>query len=220
MQISVWCAMLKCSNTKPLAPVLRTGRPTTPHMLTLVVSPPGNLQQWRNALRRWAPNLTVAVLDCSSGARATCTQLEQHCALLNSGSESANAAGPGPFDVVLLSSAAMDAPTVSLLHKCPWLLAVIDGGSTVPRQRFKQCRQVTAGAQHRIALEQGPVDVNNSAALRNLLELVHSKVMDCRQGNMLSLAPCVSAAAEKVLALTTCPLQVLSLDVYTAWRLL
>lgn len=204
----MWCAMLKCSNTKPLAPVLRSGRAVKQHMLAVVVSPPGNLQQWRNAYRRWAPNLVIGELDCSSGARTTYTQLEQHCAHLNSDSQSSCAAGATPpCDVVLLSSAAMDAQTVSLLHKCPWLLAIIDGSSAVPRQRFKQCRRVTAGAQHRIALEQGAVEVNNSAALRNLLEIALSKVMDCRQGNMLSLAPCVSAAAEEVLGLIPCPVK-------------
>lgn len=189
--------MLKCSNTKPLAPVLRTGSHKKSHMLALIVGPPGNLQLWRNSFRRWAPNLFVAALDCSPASRSTVVQLQQHCNSL----EDSDGAGTGnepPCDVVLLSSAVMDSATVSLLHSCPWLLAVIDSASTVPRQRFKQWRQVTAGAQHRIALEHAAIDVQNSAALRNLLEVAHSKVMDCRQGNMLSLAPCVSAAAEEV----------------------
>jgi hypothetical protein len=200
VQAAVWCAILKCSNTRPLAPVLHTGPPTKRHMLALVITSPGKIQEWRAAYRRWAPNLSVSVLDCSSGSRTLCTQLQKHCADLEKHPDSPCSSGAEPCDVVLLSSAAMDGPTVCLLQKCPWLLAVLDSGSTVPRQRFKQWRQVTAGAQHRIALEQGPIDLSNSAALRNLLEIVHSQVMDCRQGNMLSLAPCVSAAAEEVIS--------------------
>lgn len=181
------------SNRKPMPMVTSTR--TARHAVAVVVCPRNKLSRWQAVLQRWAPALHTAALDDSGSGQAVCSELHAFAAQLDAG---APAAAP-PCDVLLVpADAAFAEDTVAVLARLPWLLAIIEGCGGVERACFCSWRRVLAGAHQRIALEFGGVRGADCPRLRNLLEVVQPQLMDCRQGNMLTLAACASPAAEKV----------------------
>eukprot|EP00892_Ulva_mutabilis_P008731 jgi/Ulvmu1/622/UM001_0630.1 len=190
--MSVWCGLMQRSNSKPM-PTVRRDR-TARHVVAVAVCPAHSLPRWRTVLRRWAPALDVAALDGTDAGAAVSAGLHSFAAQLDAG---ITTAAP-PCDVLLVpADAVFDDDTVAVLERLPWLLAIMEGCGGVDRACFCAWRRVLAGAHQRIALEPGSLRAVDCPRLRNLLEVVQPQLMDCRQGNMLTLAPCASPAAEK-----------------------
>ena len=184
------------SNRKPLPTVNRTR--TLPHGVAVIVAPLHHLARWRSVLRHWAPALHTATLEDCGSAQPVRAELETFATQL----ESVNAADAlPPCDVLLVSTTtAVSEDTVDLLQRVPWLLAITEGCGSIPRAEFRVWRRVLSGAHQRIALEFDGPNATDSQPLRNLVEVVQPQLMDCRQGNMLTLATCASPAAEQVCA--------------------
>lgn len=181
------------SNRKPLPTVSRERH--LPHAVAVIVCPPSNLTRWLSVLRRWAPGLNTATLDESSPRQAVRAALDAFVERLESAD--AHTAVP-PCDVLLVCGAAVCDETLAVLERVPWLLAIIEDCSSIGRVQFSAWRRVLARAHQRIALEFGDTRATDSQSLRNLIEVVQPQLVDCRQGNMLTLATCASPSAEKV----------------------
>lgn len=194
LQTAVWCGLMQRSNRKPLPTVNR--KRILPHAVAVIVAPLHHLARWRSVLRRWAPALHTATLEDCGSSQPVRAEVEAFAARL----ESVDPAGATPpCDVLLVSTAtAVSEDTVDLLQRVPWLLAITEGCGSIPRAQFRVWRRVLTGAHQRIALECDGPDAMDSQLLRNLLEVVQPQLMDCRQGNMLTLATCASPAAEQV----------------------
>lgn len=189
----MWCGLMQRSNRKPLPTVTRERH--LPHAVAVIVCPPGNLARWLSVLRRWAPSLNTATLDGSSPRPALRAALDAFVKHLESAD--AHTAVP-PCDVLLVSGPVVCDKTLAVLERVPWLLAIMEDCMGIARVQFSAWRRVLAQAHQRIALEFDATPAMHSQPLRNLIEVVQPQLVDCRQGNMLTLATCASPAAEKV----------------------